>query len=122
MPVYRDGDLALDQLMAFAITEDHARQEAVYETATRAPPRIAARSLSVQKFTRRPVNSTTAHPPKLSSTPVGIASRSSPAVVMFSPRSLGETEKPRVSIASKSSRGSKCSWRRFGARGLLRAR
>lgn len=37
MQVYRDGDLALDQLMAFAITEDHARQEAVYETATRAP-------------------------------------------------------------------------------------
>ena len=30
MQVYRDGDLALDQLMAFAITEDHARQEAVY--------------------------------------------------------------------------------------------
>ena len=31
MQVYRDGDLALDQLMAFAIAEDHARQEAVYE-------------------------------------------------------------------------------------------
>lgn len=31
MQVYRDGDLALDQLMAFAITEDHARQEAAYE-------------------------------------------------------------------------------------------
>jgi ParB family chromosome partitioning protein len=31
MQAYRDGDLALDQLMAFAITEDHARQEAVYE-------------------------------------------------------------------------------------------
>ena len=31
MQVYRDGDLTLDQLMAFAITEDHARQEAVYE-------------------------------------------------------------------------------------------
>jgi ParB family chromosome partitioning protein len=31
MEVYRNGDLALDQLMAFAITEDHARQEAVYE-------------------------------------------------------------------------------------------
>ncbi|PIT00688.1 hypothetical protein TSA1_07815 [Bradyrhizobium nitroreducens] len=29
--IYRDGDLALDQLMAFAIAEDHARQEAVYE-------------------------------------------------------------------------------------------
>jgi ParB family chromosome partitioning protein len=32
MQAYRDGDLALDQLMAFAITEDHARQEAVYES------------------------------------------------------------------------------------------
>ncbi|MGM5025106.1 ParB/RepB/Spo0J family partition protein [Tardiphaga sp. 862_B3_N4_1] len=31
MQVYRDGDLALDQLMAFAITEDYARQEAAYE-------------------------------------------------------------------------------------------
>ena len=31
MQVYRDGDLALDQLMAFAITEDHARQETAYE-------------------------------------------------------------------------------------------
>jgi ParB family chromosome partitioning protein len=30
MQIYRDGELALDQLMAFAITEDHARQEAVY--------------------------------------------------------------------------------------------
>ncbi len=31
LQVYRDGDLTLDQLMAFAITEDHARQEHVYE-------------------------------------------------------------------------------------------
>jgi ParB family transcriptional regulator, chromosome partitioning protein len=31
MEVYRNGDLALDQLMAFAITEDHARQEAAFE-------------------------------------------------------------------------------------------
>src|SRR5260370_6893394 len=31
MQAYRDGGLALDQLMAFAITEAHARQEAVYE-------------------------------------------------------------------------------------------
>src|SRR5882724_4853532 len=31
MQIYRDGDLTLDQLMAFAITEDHARQEAAYE-------------------------------------------------------------------------------------------
>jgi ParB family chromosome partitioning protein len=31
MQVYRDGGLTLDQLMAFAITEDHARQEQVNE-------------------------------------------------------------------------------------------
>jgi ParB family chromosome partitioning protein len=31
MQVYRDGGLTLDQLMAFAITEDHARQEQVYD-------------------------------------------------------------------------------------------
>ncbi|QOZ38291.1 chromosome partitioning protein ParB [Bradyrhizobium sp. CCBAU 53421] len=31
MQLYRDGDLTLEQLMAFAITYDHARQEAVYE-------------------------------------------------------------------------------------------
>src|ERR1700730_1210591 len=31
MLVYRDGGLTLEQLTAFVITEDHARQEAVYE-------------------------------------------------------------------------------------------
>lgn len=31
MQVYRDGDLTLEQLMAFAITDDHARQEGMYE-------------------------------------------------------------------------------------------
>ena len=31
LQVYRDGELTLDQLMAFAITDDHARQEQVYE-------------------------------------------------------------------------------------------
>ena len=31
MQVYRDGGLSLDQLMAFAIVEDHARQEQVYD-------------------------------------------------------------------------------------------
>ncbi|PJR91723.1 chromosome partitioning protein ParB [Ochrobactrum sp. 695/2009] len=31
LQVYRDGDLTLDQLMAFAITDDHMRQEHVYE-------------------------------------------------------------------------------------------
>lgn len=32
MQVYRDGGLTLDQLMAFAITGDHSRQEQVYES------------------------------------------------------------------------------------------
>ncbi|MCP1913810.1 ParB family chromosome partitioning protein [Bradyrhizobium elkanii] len=31
MQLYREGDLTLEQLMAFAIVDDHARQEAVYE-------------------------------------------------------------------------------------------
>ncbi|TRC89079.1 ParB/RepB/Spo0J family partition protein [Mesorhizobium sp. WSM4303] len=31
MQVYRDGGLTLDQLMAFAIADDHARQEQVFE-------------------------------------------------------------------------------------------
>jgi ParB family chromosome partitioning protein len=31
MEIYRSGDLALDQLMAFAIIVDHARQDAAYE-------------------------------------------------------------------------------------------
>ncbi|TIR52746.1 MAG: ParB/RepB/Spo0J family partition protein [Mesorhizobium sp.] len=31
MQVYRDGGLTLDQLMAFALTEDHTRQEQVYD-------------------------------------------------------------------------------------------
>ncbi|MDX8536017.1 ParB/Srx family N-terminal domain-containing protein [Mesorhizobium abyssinicae] len=34
MQVYRDGDLTLDHLMAFAITEDHARQEQVFDNLT----------------------------------------------------------------------------------------
>lgn len=31
LQVYRDGELTLDQLMVFAITDDHALQEHVYE-------------------------------------------------------------------------------------------
>jgi ParB family chromosome partitioning protein len=34
MQVYRDGGLTLEQLTAFAITEDHARQEAVFDPLT----------------------------------------------------------------------------------------
>jgi ParB family chromosome partitioning protein len=32
MRVYRDGDLTLEQLMAFGLTEDHARQEQVFDS------------------------------------------------------------------------------------------
>ncbi|MCC8940237.1 ParB N-terminal domain-containing protein [Bradyrhizobium sp. Arg68] len=32
MQLYREGDLTLEQLMAFAIVDDHARQEALYES------------------------------------------------------------------------------------------
>src|SRR5579884_4131101 len=31
LAVYREGGLTLDQLMAFAISEDHGRQEQVFE-------------------------------------------------------------------------------------------
>ena len=31
MQVYRDGGLTLEQMMAFAITDDHPRQEQVYD-------------------------------------------------------------------------------------------
>jgi ParB family chromosome partitioning protein len=34
MAIYREGGLALDQLMAFAVSEDHARQEQVYDQLT----------------------------------------------------------------------------------------
>ncbi len=34
MQAYRDEALSLDQLMAFCLTEDHARQEAVFDTLT----------------------------------------------------------------------------------------
>ncbi|MCA6121235.1 ParB N-terminal domain-containing protein [Bradyrhizobium sp. WSM 1704] len=45
MQLYRDGDLALEQLMAFAITDDHARQEAVYERLPFTPDASAIRRL-----------------------------------------------------------------------------
>jgi ParB family chromosome partitioning protein len=34
MQVYRDSGLTLEQLTAFAITEDHARQAAVFDRLT----------------------------------------------------------------------------------------
>lgn len=39
LQVYREDGLTLDQLMAFAITEDHARQEQVFETRSAPRPR-----------------------------------------------------------------------------------
>lgn len=45
MQLYRDGDLTLEQLMAFAITDDHARQEAVYERLPFDPDASAIRRL-----------------------------------------------------------------------------
>lgn len=45
--VYRDGDLSLDQLMAFGITDDHARQEQVFENlAYNRDPYIIRRELT----------------------------------------------------------------------------
>ena len=47
LQVYRDGDLTLDQLMAFAITDDHARQEHVYENLSyNCDPSIIRRDLT----------------------------------------------------------------------------
>jgi ParB family chromosome partitioning protein len=34
MQVYREGELTLEQLMAFALTADHSRQEVVFERLT----------------------------------------------------------------------------------------
>lgn len=46
--VYRDGDLTLDQLMAFAIADDHARQEQVFENLTyNREPYIIRRELTL---------------------------------------------------------------------------
>lgn len=43
MQVYREGGLSLEQLMAFAITEDQERQEQVFETSpTIKTPRLSA--------------------------------------------------------------------------------
>jgi ParB family transcriptional regulator, chromosome partitioning protein len=68
MQAFRDRELTLDQLMAFAITEDHARQEAVYGrlsynrdagtirrllTETHVAPQSGARCSLVWRPTRR---------------------------------------------------------------------
>ena len=58
LDVYRAGDLTLDQLMAFAISEDHARQRQVFETLTNRQPYAIRRALTetqVQADDRRVV-------------------------------------------------------------------
>jgi ParB family chromosome partitioning protein len=47
MQVYRQGELTLDQLMAFAVTEDHTRQEAVHDRLSwNREPRLIRRMLT----------------------------------------------------------------------------
>jgi ParB-like chromosome segregation protein Spo0J len=46
LDVYRAGDLTLDQLMAFAISEDHARQRQVFGTLTNRQPYAIRRALT----------------------------------------------------------------------------
>jgi ParB family chromosome partitioning protein len=56
LDVYRAGDLTLDQLMAFAVSEDHARQRQVFETLTNRQPYAIRRAMteaSVQADDRR---------------------------------------------------------------------
>ncbi len=59
MDLYRTGDLTLDQMMAFAVTEDHARQEQVLEQlGGHRPPYLIRRTLTeakVQAYDRRAV-------------------------------------------------------------------
>uniref|UniRef100_UPI00143887C0 ParB/RepB/Spo0J family partition protein n=1 Tax=Caulobacter sp. SSI4214 TaxID=2575739 RepID=UPI00143887C0 len=46
LDVYRQGGLTLDQLQAFAITEDHARQRQVFETLTNRQPYAIRRAMT----------------------------------------------------------------------------
>ncbi|WP_374346576.1 ParB/RepB/Spo0J family partition protein [Phenylobacterium sp.] len=50
MGLYREGELTLDQLMAFAISEDHARQEQVYDLLTwNKAPHTIRRAMTEEK-------------------------------------------------------------------------
>lgn len=50
MAIYREGDLTLDQLMAFAVSEDHTRQEQVYEQLSwNKSPSVIRRAMTEQK-------------------------------------------------------------------------
>lgn len=54
MQVYRDGDLTMDQLMAFAISEDHARQEQVYDNLSwNKEPHIIRRAMTESHVSAR---------------------------------------------------------------------
>ena len=46
MQAYRDGEMTLDQLMAFAVTEDHTRQETVWEGLSWKDPSAIRRALA----------------------------------------------------------------------------
>ena len=79
------------------------------------------RSMRMQGV-RRPVSRIFAEVPMRSSVLRGNVSRSSPAVVMFSPKSPGPTSKPAFRNVSNNSLGMRWTCRRFGARGFRRAR
>ena len=50
MDLYRSGDLTLDQMMAFAVSEDHARQEQVLEQlGAHRPPYLIRRTMTEAK-------------------------------------------------------------------------
>ena len=51
LDVYRAGDLTLDQLMAFAVSEDHARQRQVFETLTNRQPYAIRRAMTEAQVT-----------------------------------------------------------------------
>jgi len=53
MQVYRDGDLNLEQLMAFTVTEDHARQEEVFDSLTYYQPWTIKRELTKASVSAR---------------------------------------------------------------------
>ena len=51
LDIYRAGDLTLDQLMAFAVSEDHARQRQVFETLTNRQPYAIRRAMTEAQVT-----------------------------------------------------------------------
>jgi len=51
LDIYRAGELTLDQLMAFAVSEDHARQRQVFETLTNRQPYAIRRAMTEAQVT-----------------------------------------------------------------------